>query len=65
MKNNLMRNAFCGLATLCAVLAFCALGAAQNSQEKGVINGRSGVTMTIQTQDFRGNHFFSGTFCSS
>jgi OmpA-OmpF porin, OOP family len=51
MKNNLMRNAFCGLATLCAVLTFCALAAAQNNQEKGVINGRSGATMTIQTQD--------------
>jgi OOP family OmpA-OmpF porin len=51
MKNNLMRTAFCGLATLCAVLAFYALAAAQNNQEKGVINGRSGATMTIQTQD--------------
>src|SRR5271170_5181804 len=46
-----MRTACCGLATLCAVLAFYALAAAQNDQEKGVINGRSGATMTIQTQD--------------
>jgi OmpA-OmpF porin, OOP family len=51
MKNNLMRIVFCGLATLCAVVAFCALAAAQSNQEKGVINGRSGATMTIQTQD--------------
>jgi len=34
-----------------ACLLICGLAAAQNNQEKGVINGRSGSTMTLQTQD--------------
>jgi outer membrane protein OmpA-like peptidoglycan-associated protein len=48
---DLMRAAFCGLGTLFALIVLCAVAAAQNNQEKGVINGRSGATMTIQTQD--------------
>src|SRR5277367_3188527 len=51
MRSNLMTTVFFGLTTLCAVVTFCVLAAAQNNQEKGVINGRSGATMTIQTQD--------------
>jgi OmpA-OmpF porin, OOP family len=48
---DVMRAAFCGLGTLLAFIVLCDVSAAQNNQEKGVINGRSGATMTIQTQD--------------
>jgi outer membrane protein OmpA-like peptidoglycan-associated protein len=34
-----------------AYLLICGVTAAQNNEEKGVINGRSGATMTVQTQD--------------
>ena len=34
-----------------ASLLICGVIAAQNNEEKGVINGRSGATMTLQTQD--------------
>jgi OOP family OmpA-OmpF porin len=51
MKNDLMRIAFRGLVILSTSIALCGVAAAQNNQEKGVINGRSGATMTIQTQD--------------
>jgi hypothetical protein len=34
-----------------ASLLICGASSAQNNEEKGVINGRSGATMTIQTQD--------------
>ena len=37
--------------SLSAVLLFCTAASAQNNQEKGVISGRSGNTMTLQTQD--------------
>lgn len=51
MKNNLMRKTFHALVTFSAILVLCAIVAAQNNQEKGIINGRSGATMTLQTQD--------------
>jgi outer membrane protein OmpA-like peptidoglycan-associated protein len=51
MKNDLIRIAFRGLVILSTSIALCGVAAAQNNQEKGVINGRSGATMTIQTQD--------------
>jgi len=34
-----------------ALLLLCGLAAAQSTQVKGVINGRSGATMSVQTQD--------------
>jgi hypothetical protein len=35
--------------SLATLLLFCAVGAAQSTQVKGVINGRSGATMSLQT----------------
>jgi hypothetical protein len=34
-----------------AFLLLCSTAAAQNDKVKGVINGRNGATMTVQTQD--------------
>jgi len=51
MKENLRRAALRGLVIFAAILVLSGIAAAQNNQEKGVINGRSGATMTIQTQD--------------
>jgi OmpA-OmpF porin, OOP family len=51
MRDDLLRGAFRGLVTFCALFVLCGVAGAQNNQEKGVINGRSGATMTIQTQD--------------
>lgn len=36
---------------LVAALVFCRVAAAQSTQVKGVINGRSGATMTVQSQN--------------
>jgi OOP family OmpA-OmpF porin len=51
MRDDLRRGAFRGLVTFCALFVLCGIAGAQHNQEKGVINGRSGATMTIQTQD--------------
>jgi OOP family OmpA-OmpF porin len=51
MKHDLRKAALRGLVTFAALLVLAGVAAAQNNQEKGVINGRSGATMTIQTQD--------------
>src|SRR5271170_2554246 len=51
MKDNLLRTVFCGLVTFSAFIVLCGVAAAQNNQESGIIHGRSGATMTIQTQD--------------
>ncbi len=51
MKDDLRRAALRGLVIFAAILVLASVAAAQNNQEKGVINGRSGATMTIQTQD--------------
>jgi OOP family OmpA-OmpF porin len=51
MKEDLRQAALRGLVTFAAVLVLAGGATAQNNQEKGVINGRSGATMTIQTQD--------------
>jgi outer membrane protein OmpA-like peptidoglycan-associated protein len=51
MKDDLRRIALRGLVIFTAILVLGGVAAAQNNQEKGVINGRSGATMTIQTQD--------------
>src|SRR5271169_546208 len=50
MKNNKMRNALKLGLTFAAFLLLCGVAAAQNDQVKGVVNGRSGATMTVQTQ---------------
>src|SRR5271154_7538366 len=51
MESNNARKTVCAVLTATAFLLLAGLAAAQNNQEKGVINGRSGATMTIQTQD--------------
>lgn len=51
MKDDLRRAALRGLVIFASILVLASVAAAQNNQEKGVINGRSGATMTIQTQD--------------
>jgi outer membrane protein OmpA-like peptidoglycan-associated protein len=52
MKSNEMRSALGVILAVAAVLMLCGLAAAQQSDKvKGVINGRSGDTMTVQTQD--------------
>ncbi len=48
------RSRFTGIAfvvTLSMALLLCGTAAAQSAQIQGVINGRSGATMTVQTQD--------------
>jgi OOP family OmpA-OmpF porin len=51
MKTSVTKSAFVALLSFFAVLLFCTASSAQNNQEKGVISGRSGNTMTLQTQD--------------
>ena len=51
MKTSVTNSAFAALLSFSAVLLFCAAASAQNNQEKGVISGRSGATMTLKTQD--------------
>jgi OOP family OmpA-OmpF porin len=52
MKNNIVRRvaigAFLAFATL---FSLCGVASAQSDKVKGVINGRNGATMTVQTQD--------------
>jgi len=40
-----------GTASLAAILLLCGTAVAQSNQIQGVINGRNGATMTVQTQD--------------
>ncbi len=42
---------FLATASLAAILLLCGTAVAQSNQIQGVINGRSGATMTVQTQD--------------
>ncbi|MGA2373288.1 MAG: OmpA family protein [Candidatus Korobacteraceae bacterium] len=49
MNRNITRIAFIVTLSLAAVLLLCTVAGAQNIT--GVINGRSGATMTVQTQD--------------
>jgi OmpA-OmpF porin, OOP family len=49
MKSQRTRTILSQSLTLAAFLAICGIAAAQNMQ--GVIDGRSGATMTLQTQD--------------
>jgi len=46
-----VKFAFIVTLSLSAVLLLCGVAAAQSAQIQGVINGRSGATMTVQTQD--------------
>ena len=45
----ILRFAFIMTLSLSAVLLLCGVAAAQSAQLQGVINGRSGATMTVQT----------------
>jgi uncharacterized protein DUF5666 len=47
MRSNKVRSAFSAMLVVAAVLLLCGAAAAQSQQAKGVINGRSGATMTI------------------
>jgi OOP family OmpA-OmpF porin len=51
MKISITKSALVAYLGFFAVLLFCTAASAQNNQEKGVISGRSGNTMTLQTQD--------------
>ncbi len=51
MKISVTKFAFVAVLSFSAVLLIRGSAAAQNNQEKGVISGRSGNTMTLQTQD--------------
>ena len=48
-RSRIVRIAFCAALSLTALVLISGVAAAQNVQ--GVINGRSGATMTLQTQD--------------
>ena len=51
MKNDGVRAAVCVGLVFAAFLLLCSTAAAQNDKVKGVINGRNGAIMTVQTQD--------------
>jgi OOP family OmpA-OmpF porin len=51
MKSNKVRTAASPMLAFAAFLLLCGIAAAQSDQVKGVINGRSGATMTVQTQN--------------
>jgi outer membrane protein OmpA-like peptidoglycan-associated protein len=51
MKSKKIRSVTGLVLSTAAYLLICGVTAAQNNEEKGVINGRSGATMTVQTQD--------------
>jgi len=51
MRNKPVSSTLNVIQAFAACLLLCGVAAAQNNQEKGVINGRSGATMTVQTQD--------------
>ena len=51
MKNDRVRAAISVGLIFTASLLLCSTAAAQNGKVKGVINGRNGATMTVQTQD--------------
>jgi OOP family OmpA-OmpF porin len=51
MKGNKVRMTNSLILGFTAFLLFCGVAAAQSDQVKGVINGRSGATMTVQTQN--------------
>jgi OOP family OmpA-OmpF porin len=51
MKSSKVRTAASPMLAFAAFLLLCGIAAAQSDQVKGVINGRSGATMTVQTQN--------------
>jgi OOP family OmpA-OmpF porin len=51
MKTSVTKFASVALLSFFALLLFRGVATAQNNQEKGVISGRSGNTLTLQTQD--------------
>jgi OOP family OmpA-OmpF porin len=51
MKGNKVRTIVSPMLAFAAFLMLCGVAAAQSDQVKGVINGRSGATMTVQTQN--------------
>jgi len=51
MQNDRVRAAVSVGVIFAAFLLLCSTAAAQNDKVKGVINGRNGATMTVQTQD--------------
>jgi outer membrane protein OmpA-like peptidoglycan-associated protein len=51
MRSNKARRILSLFQAFAAFLLVCGVTAAQNNEEKGVINGRSGATVTLQTQD--------------
>jgi outer membrane protein OmpA-like peptidoglycan-associated protein len=51
MEKNKMRATISVVLAFEAFLLLCCIAVAQSNQVKGVINGRSGATMTVQTQD--------------
>ena len=50
-KNKFSRGLLAATSFLATLLLSCAVGVAQTAKLQGVINGRSGATMTVQTQD--------------
>ena len=50
MNSTKVRTPFRVSLAVAAVLLFCGIATAQSNQVKGVINGRSGATMTVLTQ---------------
>ena len=51
MKGDKVRTTVSPMLAFAAFLMLCGVAAAQSDQVKGVINGRSGATMTVQTQN--------------
>jgi OmpA-OmpF porin, OOP family len=51
VRTKKVRRVLSVVQVLAACLLISGVTAAQNNEEKGVINGRNGATMTIQTQD--------------
>jgi OOP family OmpA-OmpF porin len=51
MKIKNVRTIFGAILAFVGFILFCGVAAAQSNQIKGVINARSGATMTVQTQD--------------
>lgn len=50
-RSNKVKTILGVIQALAVFLLVVAVAAAQNNEEKGVINGRNGATMTVQTQD--------------
>jgi OOP family OmpA-OmpF porin len=51
MKRKIVRKTCSGIWALGAFLLFCGVASGQSDQVKGVINARSGASMTVQTQN--------------